>query len=936
MDYRETLNLPQTEFPMKAELNVREPQMQARWMEMDLYSLLRKQAKGKPKFILHDGPPYANGDVHIGTAFNKISKDIIVKYKTMRGFDAPYIPGWDCHGMPIEHKVVEQLSEEAANDRQRVRSECRHYAEHFVNHQREQFKRLGVLGDWENPYLTMDPHYQATIVKVFGTLAMKGFIYRGLKPVYWCTSCQSALAEAEVEYAEHNSPSITVRFEVVAGWPEDLGARPSGRIFIPIWTTTPWTLPANRAVAVHPEFTYALVESDGDFYLLAKDLVTSNWEAMGRSYSVKGEISGNALVGMQLQHPFLDIQVPVIAGKHVTLDAGTGCVHTAPGHGQEDYVAGLENDLEVFNPVGPDGCFTQAFPEMEGEFVFKANPKIIDWLKKNDALLHVTEISHSYPHCWRHHIPVIFRATEQWFMQVDRDNFREQLLKQIQNEVTWIPSVSQNRISSMVEARPDWCLSRQRAWGVPLPIFYCKTCGEPILSVELFKAVEHLFSQQSADAWFTPAAENLLPPGTQCTKCGATSFCRETDILDVWFDSGVSHAAVLEKRKELKFPADLYLEGSDQHRGWFQVSLLTASATTGKAPYKTVLTHGYTVDGEGRKMSKSLGNFITADEAIRRYGGADILRLWVASENIQNDVRFSEEIFRRMVDSYRRIRNSLRFLLGNLNGFTPEQALKRKEQEELDRLMLHRLQELVSNVTKACDAYEYYRFYQLLQNFCATDLSSFYFDILKDRLYADGASSHSRLSAQTTLWHILRYLVRLIAPVLVYTAEETWLAMKAQGLILSTEDTPSVHLATWLETPGEWQDTKLAEIWEGLLEIRAEVLKKLEEARYQKLIRHSYEALVRIRVRGARRSWLATHREQLAACFVVSTVELEEAGSAGPEMMIWIEKAPWPKCERCWRVLPSVGKHEDHPGLCDRCYEVVTAIRDKALKREKV
>ncbi|MBN1595294.1 isoleucine--tRNA ligase [candidate division FCPU426 bacterium] len=935
MDYRETLNLPQTDFPMKADLQIREPELQARWAEMDLYGLLRQKNSRKSKFVLHDGPPYANGDVHLGTAFNKISKDIIVKYKSMRGLDAPYVPGWDCHGMPIEHKVVGQLSEAEAADHQRVRAECRKYAERFVNIQREQFKRLGVLGDWDHPYLTMSPDYQATIVRVFGELALKGFIYRGLKPVYWCTNCQSALAEAEVEYTDLVSPSITVRFEVVEGWPQAWGQKPAGRIYIPIWTTTPWTLPANRAVAVHPEFAYVLVESGGDYYILAKELAAANSEAWQRPFAIKAEITGGELAGLRLRHPFVDITVPVIQAKYVTLDAGTGCVHTAPGHGQDDYVSGLENNLEVFNPVGVDGRFTQAFPEMQGEFVLQANPRLIELLRHNGSLLQAGEISHAYPHCWRHRTPIIFRATEQWFMRVDKDHFRRQVLEQIHNEVAWIPAASENRISSMVEGRPDWCLSRQRSWGVPLPIFYCEACSAPLLSAEVFAAVESLFAGESADAWFQAETEKIVPPGTRCAECGAGVFRKETDILDVWFDSGVSHAAVLDKRRDLKFPADIYLEGSDQHRGWFQVSLLTSSATKGKPPYKTVLTHGYTVDGEGRKMSKSLGNFITAQEAGARYGGADIIRLWVTSENIQNDVRFSEEIFKRMTDSYRRMRNTLRFLLGNLHGFTPDLALRRKDQDVLDRYLLHRLQELVASATQACDAYEFHRFYQLLQNFCAADLSAFYFDVLKDRLYADGKDSRSRLSAQTTLWQLLRYLVRLIAPVLAHTAEETWLAMRAQGLIPAKEEAPSVHLAAWLTTPNEWRDPQLARVWSGLLEIRSVVLKKLEEARNQKSIRHPYEAMVRIRVRGPQRSLLAAQREQLASCFVVSAVELEEAGSAGPEMMIWVEKASGGKCERCWRHLTSVGKYEDHPGLCERCHEAVTAMTEKQ-KQAKV
>jgi isoleucyl-tRNA synthetase len=926
MDYRETLNLPKTDFPMKADLNTREPQRQAHWKEIDLYGLLHQHGKGRKKYVLHDGPPYANGDVHMGTALNKISKDLVMRYKSMRGFHTPYVPGWDCHGMPIEHKVVETLPEAERKDRQRIRTECRKYAERFVDKQRGQFKQLGILGDWEHPYLTMSPEYQAAIVRLFGELALKGLIYRGLKPVHWCPACQSALAEAEVEYEDHTSPSVTVRFELASGWPESLGNKPAGKIYLPIWTTTPWTLPANRAVCVHPEFTYALVESEGEHYILAKELIEANWKNFGKAYRVVSETKGQALEHLTLQHPFLAYQVPVILGGHVTLDSGTGCVHTAPGHGQEDFVVGKQYKLEVFNPVGENGCFTSAFPEMQGQFVFKANPKIVELLKERGALLHSENVAHSYPHCWRHHQPIIFRATEQWFLNVDRDGFRQKLLDIIQKDVTWVPEASRNRIASMVASRPDWCLSRQRNWGVPLPIFYCKECGEPVIREDVFKKVEELVRAQNADVWFTPEARAVLPEGSACAKCGGREFRQETDILDVWFDSGASHAAVLALRPELKFPADLYLEGSDQHRGWFQVSLLTAVATMGQAPYRSVLTHGYTVDGNGKKMSKSLGNFITAEEGIKRYGGADILRLWVCSENVQLDIRFSDEIFKRTVDAYRRMRNTLRFLLGNLDGFKPTQVVKYKELAEMDKLVLHKLAVLLEQSGEACDAFDFYRFYQALHNFCAVDLSAFYFDVLKDRLYADGVKSTSRLAAQTTLWHVLNHLVRLLAPILVHTADETWEFMGKQGLLEANAPSASVHLATWLPAPKEWTDLKLAQDWEHLFEIRAEVQKQLEEARNAKVIGHSYEANVEIRARGDKRTFLAAHVKDLEAFFIVSGVQLEDAGAAGPDLQIKVIASQAKKCERCWRMVPSVGVHEQHPTLCTRCHDAVDAL----------
>lgn len=926
MDYSHTLQLPKTDFPMKADLAVREPDIQARWAADRLYAAIRSARQGRPKYILHDGPPYANGDVHIGTAFNKISKDLVIKYKNLRGFDAPYVPGWDCHGMPIEHKVAETLSEADRGDRKKVRTACRAYAGRFVESQRKQFKRLGILGDWEHPYLTMAPDYQATIVRVFGELAQQGYIYRGLKPVYWCLQCQSALAEAEVEYADHVSPSITVRFELSEGWPAGLGARPAGRIFIPIWTTTPWTLPANRAVAVHPEFRYSWVDIEGDKYLLATELLEANLALWGGKAVRRGEVSGEQLKGLRLRHPFLELTVPVILGKHVTLEAGTGCVHIAPGHGQEDYVAGRENGLEVYNPVGPDGRFTDQFAEMAGISVFAANSKITELLRQRGALLSEQKISHAYPHCWRHRTPVIFRATEQWFMNVDHAELRPRVMEMIANQVQWVPGVSRNRIGSMVEGRPDWCLSRQRSWGVPVPVFYCESCQAPLLQPGVFQAVEAAVRKENADVWFNRDPGELIPAGTRCAACSGKTFRPEKDILDVWFDSGVSHAAVLRARPELSFPADLYLEGSDQHRGWFQVSLLTSAAVAGKPPYQAVVTHGYTVDGAGRKMSKSLGNFITAEEAVAKYGGADVLRLWVASENSQNDVSFSPEIMTRVVDVYRRLRNTFRFLLGNLQGFSPNRALPPAELEALDRYLLHRLAGLAEEAVRAYEAFETYRFCQAVQNFCASELSAFYFDILKDRLYADPADAAGRRSSQTVLWHLLRGLVRMLSPILVHTTEEVWQAMAAQGLHRPDEAASSVHLSQWPDIPPDWAAPELDAFWDRLLEVRNEALKQLELARAQKMIRHSYEARVALRVRRGLYDLLAPAQTQLAAWLVVSEVTLEPAAEDEPECSARVEKASGKKCARCWRVLPDVGEDPGHPEICGRCARAVADL----------
>lgn len=944
IDYKKTLNLPKTDFSMKADLFRREPEILKRWDDEDIYGLIRKKSQGKPKYILHDGPPYANGDVHIGTALNKILKDIIVKYKTMSGLDAPFVPGWDCHGLPIEHQVMKLLGDEGPKLTQlEVRKRCEEYARKYIDIQRGQFKRLGCFGDWKNPYLTLDFEYEAKIVEAFSRLLLDGYIYKRLKPIHWCPTCQTALAEAELEYADHRSPSIYVKFKLLdpkAGF-KKLGLPTRGKRYSPgeeayviIWTTTPWTLIANLAIAFHPDLSYAVlqVKSSGlptpnsELWIMAEDLANTTMATLGiKEFEVLDRVRGNKFEDLECQHPFIDRRSRLILADYVSSAEGTGCVHTAPGHGEEDYQTGLKYELEIISPVDEKGRFTDEAAEFKGLGVFEANRPIIERLKKEKVLLYQGTVTHSYPHCWRCKRPVIFRATEQWFINVDHKDLRKKAIAEI-DRVRWIPEWGRLRISNMVSTRPDWCISRQRSWGVPLPIFYCEGCGRYLADERSLRAVKDLIVREGTDGWFKKEADEILPDGTTCPECGGSKFRKETDILDVWFESGVSHQAVLRQREELTYPCDLYLEGSDQHRGWFQSALLTAMGCEKKAPYKLVLTHGFMVDGEGRKMSKSLGNLISAEEMIQR-DGADVTRLWVASENYQMDVAYSQEILDRMAEAYRRIRNTYRYILGNLWDFDPARdRVKYDDLLEIDKWALAQLQTLLKKVTRAYEEFSFYQLYHLVHNFCTIQLSSFYLDVLKDRLYTFGRTSKPRRSAQTVLYEILLILTKIMAPILSYTTEEAW------QLIPGKDREPSVHLCSWPKVNEAWVDERLQERWERLFKVRSLVLGVLEEKRMAKQIGNSLEAKVLIfTIDKEINTFLGGYLPQLPSIFIVSDVSLELVDSLPAHatssdelkgIACAVEKAPGKKCERCWNWSLTVGEDRDHPTICHRCVEV--------------
>ena len=930
MDYKKTLNLPKTAFPMKASLSQREPEVLKNWEAMGLYEQIRESSLGRPMFVLHDGPPYANGHIHIGTALNKILKDIVIRSRQMNGFDAPYVPGWDCHGLPIEHQVDKELgSQKKGMSQVEIRRHCRAYAEKYIAVQKEEFKRLGVMGEWDNPYLTMKDSYVAAIVRECGKFALDGSLYKSKKPIYWCSTCKTALAEAEVEYHARTSPSIYVKFPLLSDISDIYPVVDGKKVYLVIWTTTPWTIPANLAVALHPDFEYTAVDvGDDQVYVLASTLVESAMEALGiADYEVLGEVDPKKLEGKDCRHPIYDRRSQIILAHHVTLDAGTGCVHTAPGHGREDYEVGLTYDLDIYSPVDDDGQFTDV-DFFAGMFVFDANTEVIAKLEELGALIGKGSIEHTYPHCWRCKEPVIFRATKQWFISMEKVGLRQKALSCI-DQVTWIPAWGRDRIYGMIENRPDWCISRQRSWGVPIVAFYCKGCGTLLITEEIIDHVAGLFERHGADIWFEADNSVLLPDGTKCSECNGNTFEKEKDILDVWFDSGVSHTAVLEGRDYLTWPADMYLEGSDQHRGWFHSALLTAVGTRGKAPYKSVLTHGFVVDGRGEKMSKSKGNVIAPSEIIDQYG-AEILRLWVAASDYQDDIRISEKILRQLTDAYRRIRNTSRFMLGNLSDFNPGvDDVPYEEMLEIDRFALHRLQGLVRKARAAYDSYEFHAVYHNLYNFCTVDLGAFYLDVLKDRLYTSPAKSTARRSAQTALNTILDALVRLMAPILVFTAEELWVHMPG-----ADARPTSGHLTQLPEVEENLLDDELAGRWESILLIRGEVSKALEEARTQKIIGHALDAAVTLSMPEALSAVVKPDADELRTVFIVSKVSIsaEESLAGGhestniPGLAIRIDPASGEKCERCWIHEPSVGADALHKTICARCLKVLETI----------
>ncbi|MCD1261633.1 isoleucine--tRNA ligase [Paenibacillus athensensis] len=918
MDYGKTLNLLQTDFPMRGNLPQAEPKLQAQWEADDIYAKVQESRQGRPTFILHDGPPYANGDIHIGHALNKVLKDVIVRFKTLQGFRAPFVPGWDTHGLPIEQAI----SNSGKADRKKMsvsefRNYCEAYALEWVEKQKAQFKRLGVRGDWNNPYITLQPEYEAQQIRVFGQMVDKGYIYKGLKPVYWSPSSESALAEAEIEYMEKTSSSIYVAFPVKDG----KGKLPQDAAIV-IWTTTPWTLPANLGISLHPEFDYAIVEADGGKYVLAQGLLETASKEIGWSnVLVLGTVKGSELEYATCRHPFYDRESLVMVGEHVTLEAGTGCVHTAPGHGEDDFAIGQRYNIGVLCPVDDQGHFTAEAPGFEGVFYEKGSKLVMEKLQEAGLLLKQGEIRHQYAHDWRTKKPVIYRATEQWFASIDK--FRQEMLDEIK-QVKWTPHWGEIRLHNMIAERGDWCISRQRAWGVPIPIFYCRSCNEPLVNETTIEHVAQLFAAEGSNAWFIRDEKELLPAGTACPKCGHHEFRKETDIMDVWFDSGSSHVGVLETRPELEWPADLYLEGSDQYRGWYNSSLITGVAVRGKSPYKGILSHGFTLDGEGRKMSKSLGNTVDPAQVCNKLG-ADILRLWVASVDYQADVRISDNILNQITEVYRKIRNTLRFLLGNLSHFNPAtDQVPSGQLSELDRFALIRLNRMIDKVVAAYDAYEFHVVYQTIHHFCAVELSSFYLDIIKDRLYADAPNAAARRASQTVLYQTLVAITTLISPILPHTADEVWKYIPGVEL-------PSVQLAELPQVQRQLFDEQLEDKWSRFLDVRDEVLKALEEARKEKVIGNSLGAAVHLYPDSETRA-LLDQFTQLDQLFIVSAVVVHEPGSALPDPLyraeglgIGVAVAEGEKCERCWIVTPEVGHSKEHPTLCVRCNDVVTA-----------
>jgi len=953
MDYKSTLNLPQTAFPMKANLPQKEPERLAWWEQERLYARIQESRKDRPLYILHDGPPYANGHIHIGHGLNKILKDIIIKSKTMDGFRVPYIPGWDCHGLPIEHQVSKQLGSKKKDlSPVELRKICREYAQKFVGIQREEFQRLGIFGDWEHPYLTMDFAYEAEIVREFGKFVEKGRVYKGLKPVLWCTVDQTALAEAEVEYEDHLSPSVYVKFPFTAS-PMDMGS--DQRLGLPavkglravsavIWTTTPWTLPANQAICLHPEFDYVVLQVGEEALVVAAGLVDAFAKACKlEKFERVGKKKGKDFEGWTCHPPFAKKAVPILNGDFVTLEQGTGCVHIAPGHGMDDYLLVMkynrppfvdvlpnQQPLEILVPVNNAGRFTDEFPEFAGQPVLEANPGIVEVLKTKGLLVGEKKLEHSYPHCWRCKQPVIFRATHQWFVSMEKADLRKKALKEI-DKVQWIPERGRDRIHGMIVNRPDWCLSRQRMWGTPIPVFSCESCSTPLADHKVIEHISEQMREGGADIWFSRSADELLPAGTACAQCGHGSFKKEHDILDVWFESGVSHAAVLRPQGEGWFPADLYLEGSDQHRGWFHSSLLTSVTTNEQAPYRAVLTHGFVLDGEGKKMSKSAGNVVTPQEIIKE-SGAEILRLWVASQDYQEDLRISKEIVKQLMDAYRKVRNTCRFLLSNLYDFAPAvHRVPHADLPELDQWALWRLGQLIDNVKKGYAQFQFRQVVHELDYFCSTDMSATYLDILKDRLYTFPANSPLRRGSQTVLFEVVTGLAKLMAPILSFTAEEIWQVLpeaKPKSFKLG-----SVHLAEFPTSPTVFGNPELHSTWNYLFQVRRVVQAALEKTRRDKVIGSSLEAKVVLQATEPRNAVLKRYHDILPALFIVSCVEVEiipeiiekdhEISHASLGLVINVVKAEGVKCDRCWNIRNDVGSKAEHPTICERCVEAV-------------
>ncbi|MDO8679107.1 MAG: isoleucine--tRNA ligase [Acidobacteriota bacterium] len=925
-DWKDTCNLPRTSFSMKANLQTMEPETVARWDEMDLYGQIRAARKGAKKFLLHDGPPYANGEIHIGHVLNKTLKDLVVKSHNMLGFDAPYIPGWDCHGLPIELKVDRELGPKKRQmSTAEFRRACRAYAQKYVDIQRTEFKRLGILGLWGDPYLTMDFTYQARIVRALGKFVEKDMVYKGKKPVHWCTHCRTALAEAEVEYEPHTSPSIYVEFPLSDESLPELAKRvpelAACKVSVLIWTTTPWTIPSNLGIAFHPDFQYGAYDVGGHAVIVAKDLAETVGKKTGRSFDkLIASFDGKAMERLVFRHPLYPRDSLGVLGDYVTLEAGTGAVHTAPGHGADDYHTGVRYGLEIYAPLDPGGHFNESVELFAGLKVYDANPKIEAALKERGRLWHREDYDHSYPHCWRCHNPVIFLATAQWFIAMDAHHLRDKALKAI-HDTRWIPSWGQARIEGMIANRPDWCISRQRSWGVPIPAMDCVKCGQPVLNKALVDKAASVFDVHGADAWYERPVEEFVPDGMTCAQCGGTEFERESNILDVWFDSGSSHEAVLPFRDDHHWPADIYLEGSDQHRGWFHSSLLVGIGTRGRAPFDQVLTHGFVMDDQGRKMSKSLGNTVAPQDIIKQ-SGAEILRLWVSMVDYREDIRVGKEVLARTVEAYRKIRNVLRVLIANLYDFDPkDDSVSRAKMLEIDRWALAKYADAAERIVKAYEDYDYPGIFQVANHLITVDLSAFYIDVTKDRMYTFGAKSEARRSGQTAMFIIVDGLARLLAPILSVTMDELW-------RMLPGEREASVHMALFPRELDQWKDASLLERWSALAAIRDQVNLKIEEKRKDKTIAGNLSARVTIAADGETSKLLSDYREFLSTLFGVSDVTVKSSSpqalkSSADGLNVEVSKAGGTKCDRCWRYVPEVSQEPERAGLCSRCVDAL-------------